>query len=197
MNQLDFLTSDHCAGVDEVGRGPLAGPVIAAAVILDPARPIAGLTDSKKLSARQREHLSALIWENAVAVSVAEATVAEIDELNILQASLLAMRRAVLTLAVTPGRVQVDGNRCPVVPYPCEAIVRGDSLIPAISAASIVAKVARDRLMVELAERYPGYGFEQHSGYPTQQHLLALDRLGVSNVHRKTFGPVKSLLKIR
>ena len=185
------------AGVDEVGRGPLAGPVLAAAVILHPDRPIVGLADSKKLSVKQREFLCEKIKNEALAWSIAEASVEEIDELNILQASLLAMKRAVLALPVVPDQVLVDGTFCPAVPQPCEAIIKGDSKIAEISAASILAKVTRDRMMEKLGLEYPGYGFEKHSGYPTPTHLQALQTLGVSKIHRKTFAPVKAALLIR
>jgi ribonuclease HII len=182
------------AGVDEVGRGPLAGPVVAAAVILDPENPIEGLADSKKLTEKRREALFPLIQERALAWCVARASEAEIEQLNILQASLLAMRRAVMGLSQQPERVLVDGNRCPELPYPSEAIVKGDSRVPAISAASILAKVIRDNEMVALDETYPGYGFAAHKGYPTSQHLSALEKLGVTPIHRRSFGPVKNLI---
>ena len=178
------------AGVDEVGRGPLAGPVVTAAVILDPARPIAGLRDSKTLAPARREALALLVRERALAWALGRAEVEEIDRWNILQATLLAMERAVRALAVAPEKVLVDGNRCPRVPYPVEAIVGGDGLVEAISAASIVAKVARDSEMVELDARYPGYGLAGHKGYPTREHLEALGRLGPAPVHRRAFGPV-------
>ena len=178
------------AGVDEVGRGPLAGPVVTAAVILDPARPIAGLRDSKTLAPARREALALLGRERALAWALGRAEVEEIDRWNILQATLLAMERAVRALAVAPEKVLVDGNRCPRVPYPVEAIVGGDGLVEAISAASIVAKVARDSEMVELDARYPGYGLAGHKGYPTREHLEALGRLGPAPVHRRSFGPV-------
>jgi len=181
-------------GVDEAGRGPLAGPVSAAAVILDPDHPIAGLADSKKLSERQRDRLAVIIRERALAWAVAYADVIEIDQLNILQATLLAMRRAVLTLPVRPGRVLVDGLHCPSTGIPSQAIVKGDSKIAAISAASILAKTARDALMVELHGQYPHYGFAEHKGYPTAAHLVALREYGVSVVHRKSFRPVRELL---
>jgi len=182
------------AGVDEVGRGPLAGPVVAAAVILDPDRPVEGLMDSKKLSEKRREMLSLEIREKALAWAIARAEVAEIDALNILQASLLAMQRAVKQLPVVPQQVLVDGNRCPKLPYPAQAIVRGDDSVPAISAASIIAKVARDNEMIQMAQQYPGYGFEGHKGYPTKLHLQALEKLGVCPEHRRSFGPVKKCL---
>ena len=183
------------AGVDEVGRGPLAGDVVAAAVILDPQRPVTGLRDSKKLSAARREQLALEIREHALAWSVARATVAEIDEHNILQASLLAMHRAVLALAPQPAYVLVDGNRLPRWEYASEAVVKGDDRVPAIAAASILAKVQRDRELVALEQLYPGYGFAAHKGYPTARHLEALRRLGVTPVHRRTFAPVRALLE--
>ena len=185
------------AGVDEVGRGPLIGAVVAAAVILDPDQPIDGLADSKKLSEKKRESLAGIIKERALAWCVARAEVEEIDQLNILHASLLAMRRAVLGLSVSPTSVKVDGNRCPDLPYPAEAVVKGDSKVAAISAASILAKVARDQEMVMLDAEYPGYGLAQHKGYPTAQHLEALERLGPTQIHRKSFGPVKRMLNGR
>ena len=181
------------AGVDEVGRGPLAGDVVAAAVILGDSPP-AGLTDSKALSPRQRERLAETIRSEAVAWSLGRATVAEIDELNILQASLLAMRRAVEALSVQPSLVLVDGNHLPRWSYEARAVIKGDLSEPAISAASIVAKVTRDSEMVILDDLYPGYGFAAHKGYPTKGHLAALASLGVSPVHRQSFGPVKRLL---
>ncbi len=181
-------------GVDEAGRGPLAGPVSAAAVILDPDNPIAGLADSKKLSERQRERLAPVIRERAIAWAVAYAEVDEIDRLNILQATLLAMRRAVLSLTVHPRQVLVDGLYCPQTGIPSQAIIKGDSKVAAISAASILAKTARDALMMELHVEYPHYGFADHKGYPTVAHLAALRLHGVSNVHRKSFRPVRELL---
>jgi ribonuclease HII len=185
-------------GVDEAGRGPLAGPVVAAAVMLDPAAPIVGLADSKALSARARESLAIEIRARALSFGVGVASAAEIDQLNILQASLLAMRRAVAALAVA-GPVAVDGNRLPNFSglwqvQSAEAIVKGDQKVVAISAASILAKTLRDALMLQLAERYPKYGFEVHKGYPTAAHRQALKRHGPSAVHRRSFGPVKSLL---
>lgn len=184
------------AGVDEAGRGPLAGPVVAAAVILDPARPISGLRDSKQLSARQREALAEEIRDRSRAWAVAWADHEEIDRLNILQASLLAMARAVAALALQPQRVLVDGNRCPAVPQPVTAIVKGDASVAAISAASILAKVERDAAMCRLDVLYPGYGFAVHKGYPTAAHMEALERHGACPVHRRSFGPVqRSLLK--
>ncbi len=183
------------AGVDEVGRGPLAGDVVAAAVILDPARPIEGLRDSKKLSEARREALALEIREHALAWCVARASVAEIDDLNILQASLLAMRRAVDGLSAAPGYVLVDGNRLPRWDYRSEPVVKGDDRVPAIAAASILAKVQRDRELVELEGMYPGYGFARHKGYPTAEHLEALRRLGVTPVHRRSFAPVRAVLE--
>jgi ribonuclease HII len=184
----------NLAGVDEVGRGPLAGDVVAAAVILDPQRPVDGLRDSKKLSPRRRLELAVLIRERALAWSVARASVAEIDELNILQASLLAMHRAVQGLALQPGYVLVDGNRLPRWDYPSEPVVKGDDRVPAIAAASILAKVQRDSELIALEDEYPGYGFASHKGYPTAAHLQALQTLGVTPVHRRSFGPVKKIL---
>ena len=181
-------------GVDEAGRGPLAGPVCAAAVILDPSCPIAGLRDSKKLSATRRDWLAEEIRTHALAWSVAWATVAEIDNLNILRATLLAMRRAVEGLSAAPHEVLVDGNICPELPYAARAIVKGDATEPAISAASILAKTDRDKEMGRLAEIYPEYGFARHSGYPTAEHLKALEIHGPSPAHRKSFGPVRRLL---
>lgn len=183
------------AGVDEVGRGPLAGDVVAAAVILDPARPIAGLRDSKKLTEQRREALAAQIREQAIAWAVTRASVAEIDELNILHASLLAMKRAVEALDPQPGYVLVDGNRLPVWSYASEPVVKGDDRVPAIAAASILAKVQRDNELVELDRQYPGYGFARHKGYPTAAHLAALRELGVTPVHRRSFAPVRELIR--
>lgn len=184
-------------GVDEVGRGPLAGPVVAAAVILDPARPIDGLKDSKKLSATRREELAEAIRLRALAWAVAAADLEEIARLNILHATLLAMRRAVEALRPAADEAWVDGNRCPGLAIPCRAIVKGDALEPAISAASILAKTERDREMARLATLHPGYGFERHAGYPTPEHLAALAEHGPSPVHRVTFGPVKRWLERR
>lgn len=181
--------------MDEVGRGPLAGDVVAAAVILDPARPIAGLRDSKKLSAPRREQLAQQIREQALAWSVARATVAEIDRINILQASLLAMHRAVQALDPQPSYVLVDGNRLPRWSYASEPVIKGDDRVPAIAAASILAKVQRDSELVELEQLYPGYGFAAHKGYPTAAHLQALKILGASPVHRRSFAPVRAVLE--
>ena len=185
------------AGVDEAGRGPLAGPVVAAAVILDPRRPIEGLADSKTLSERSRERLALLIRERALAWSLASSEREEIDTLNILQATLLAMSRAVHRLAVRPTHVQVDGDHAPRLEDPAcslETVIRGDATVPAISAASILAKVHRDGLMVALDERYPGYGFAAHKGYGTAAHLTALRRLGPSPEHRVSFAPVRAVM---
>ncbi len=195
QGSFDFSSSDHLvAGVDEVGRGPLAGPVVTAAVILDPARPIAGLADSKKLSEKRRDALFDEICEKALAWSIGRAEVHEIDEINILQATMLAMRRAVEGLQPAPEHALVDGNRCPDLPCSCEAVIKGDGSVEAISAASIIAKVSRDREMAELDRLYPGYGLAGHKGYPTKVHLAALDELGVSPIHRRSFGPVKKRL---
>jgi ribonuclease HII len=195
LNLDDTASRQLIAGVDEAGRGPLAGPVIAAAVILNADRTIEGLTDSKQLSESRREELAEIIKQHAVAWAVGRAEVEEIDALNILQASLLAMQRAVAGLGVAPQHVMVDGNRCPKLPCPASAIVKGDSLVPAISAASIIAKVTRDKEMLQLDQQYPGYGLQGHKGYPTKKHIEALARLGVSPIHRRTFGPVKKLLR--
>jgi len=182
-------------GVDEAGRGPLAGPVYAAAVILDPAWHITGLADSKVLSALRRLELAEQIRLHALAWAIASASVAEIDAINILQASLLAMRRAVEQLSVAPGEVLVDGNQCPVICYPVRAIVKGDSKIPAISAASILAKTARDAEMLRLHQLYPQYGLDRHKGYPTAAHLAALERHGVGEIHRRSYAPIRKLLE--
>jgi len=179
------------AGVDEVGRGPLAGDVVTAAVILDPAKPIAGLNDSKKLTDKKRDILFDIIRENALSWSIARASVAEIDDINILQASLLAMKRAVEALTIQPEHVWVDGNKIPQWSYPAEAVVKGDARVTAISAASILAKVTRDKEMIAFDEQYPGYGFAKHKGYPTAMHREALNRLGVSPIHRMSYAPVR------
>ena len=184
------------AGVDEAGRGPLAGDVIAAAVILDPLHPIVGLNDSKKLSEKRREALYEDIINNALSYSVARASVEEIDELNILHASMLAMQRAVMSLPVAPEHVLIDGNRVPkLLPCPAEAVVKGDARQSAIAAASILAKVTRDREVVALDEHYPQYGFAKHKGYPTAQHLAAIKEHGVCDIHRRSFAPVKRILE--
>lgn len=184
-------------GVDEAGRGPLAGPVYAAAVILDARRPVRGLDDSKRLAESVRLDLAIRIRSRALAWAVASATVAEIDALNILRASLLAMKRAIESLALTPQRVLVDGLHCPDVGIPAEAIVGGDAAVKAISAASILAKTERDAEMVRLNERFPAYGFDRHKGYPTPDHLEALRRVGPCAVHRGSFGPVREMLLAR
>lgn len=183
-------------GIDEAGRGPLAGPVVAAAVILNPANPIAGLNDSKKLSEKKRELLAAEIREKAIAWCVAEASVEEIDQLNILQATLLAMQRAVAGLSVAAESALVDGNRCPKLMIPVEAVVKGDGKIASIAAASILAKTVRDRGMLGLHAQYPEYGFDRHMGYPTAAHVAALEKHGPSPVHRKSFGPVARQLSL-
>jgi len=183
-------------GIDEAGRGPLAGPVVAAAVILDPARPIAGLNDSKKLSEKKRDALAELIRERALAWAVAEASVEEIDRLNILQATFLAMQRAVAGLSVAPTGALVDGNRCPRLTIPVEAVVKGDGKIASIAAASILAKTVRDAGMRDLHARYPQYGFDRHMGYPTAAHCAALRVHGASPVHRRSFGPVAEQLSL-
>jgi ribonuclease HII len=189
---LDFtLVEERVAGVDEVGRGPLCGPVVTAAVILDPARPILGLNDSKKLSQARREALFDEIRDKALAYCIARADVHEIDTLNILHATMLAMKRAVEGLAVVPRLALIDGNRCPVLSVPSSAVVKGDSQVPAIAAASILAKVSRDREMAELDLLYPGYGLAGHKGYPTIVHLEALKRLGPTAIHRRSFAPVR------
>ena len=188
------LLQTGIAGVDEAGRGPLAGPVAAAAVVLDPQKSISGLADSKTLSANRRTALADIIYERAQSVCIAYASVEEIDRLNILQATLLAMRRAIAGLAVTPASVLVDGNRSPGGPCPVQTVVGGDRRVAAISAASILAKVDRDRLMLDLHARHPDYGFDRHKGYPTQFHLDALARCGVLPEHRRSFAPVRRFL---
>lgn len=184
------------AGVDEAGRGPLAGDVVAAAVILDPLRPIAGLADSKKLTEKKREYLFEKILEQSMAYAIGRANVSEIDHLNILWASMLAMHRAVDALDISPEFVVVDGNRLPKWHYSAQAVVKGDQRMSCISAASIVAKVTRDRDMSVLARVYPDYGFDQHKGYPTALHKAALKRYGATEQHRKTFAPVKAVLEL-
>ena len=181
------------AGVDEVGRGPLAGPVLAAAVILDPMRPIEGLADSKMLSEKRREALFPLIQTNVLAWSIGRVEAEEIDRINIFQASLLVMQRAVLGLSIRPEHVLVDGKYCPNLPHSVEAIIKGDQKIPAISAASILAKVIRDREMVVLDKLYPGYGFARHKGYGTKMHMERLNSLGPCPQHRRSFAPVRLL----
>jgi ribonuclease HII len=200
VSQNGFEFFDHIsviAGVDEVGRGPLFGDVVTAAVILDPNKPIDGLDDSKRVSEKNREALAIEIKEKALAYSIARASVEEIDELNILQATMLAMARSVEGLGITPEFCQIDGNRIPKgLPCPAEAIVKGDGKIPAISAASILAKVQRDQEMLEFSRQYPEYGFEHHKGYGTAKHLAALSKHGVLPEHRKTFAPIKHLIEL-
>lgn len=183
------------AGIDEVGRGPLAGPVFAAAVILDPTQPIAGLADSKALSEKQRNRLVPIIQEMALAWAIGRAEVDEIDRLNILQASFLAMQRAVNALTIKPEHALVDGNRCPVLPCTVQAIVQGDQTEPCIMAAAIIAKVARDQEMLAMDKSYPHYGFAQHKGYGTALHMAALQKQGVSPIHRRSFAPVRHILE--
>ena len=184
-------------GVDEAGRGPLAGAVFAAAVILDPAKPIQGLADSKKLSEKKRDALAIEIKTHALAWAVASSSVEEIDEINILQASLLAMKRAVQALGVVPNEVLVDGLHCPKLPLPMRAIVQGDSKEASISAASILAKTARDADLYELDKLYPEYGFAKHKGYPTPLHMQMLEQHGVLSIHRKSYAPVKKILNLK
>ncbi|WP_335923959.1 ribonuclease HII [Shewanella indica] len=193
--EAQLLCQGLVAGVDEVGRGPLVGDVVTAAVILDPANPVTGLNDSKKLSERKRDALYEEILAKALAVSVGRASPAEIDELNILHATMLAMQRAVAGLKVRPEKVLVDGNRTPDFGLPSAAVVKGDGLIPAISAASIIAKVTRDREMAELDLRHPEYGFAAHKGYPTKAHFEALSQHGVLPEHRRSFRPVREWLE--
>jgi ribonuclease HII len=192
---MNYEFSGLVAGVDEVGRGPLAGPVVTAAVILDPERPIEGLMDSKKLSESRREILAEQIKERALAWAIGRAEVEEIDEINILQATMLAMQRAVAALDPQPVHVLVDGNRCPALPCTAEAIIKGDGAVPAISAASIIAKVSRDNELVALDAKYPGYGLAGHKGYPTKAHMAALNELGVTPIHRRSFAPVRRALE--
>ena len=195
MELFDYINDGMMAGVDEVGRGPLAGPVIAAAVILDPENPIQGLMDSKKISEKKRILLAKEIREKALSWAIGRAENDEIDSINILQASLLAMKRAIESLSIMPELVLVDGIYRPVVDCKVEPIVKGDSKVAAISAASIIAKVARDNEMVALDDIYPSYGFAQHKAYQTKMHINSLKELGVSLIHRKSFSPVKRLLE--
>lgn len=190
-----MTNSNLIAGVDEAGRGPLAGPVVAAAVILDPMRPIVGLADSKTLSETKRESLAKTIREAALSWSIAEASVEEIDTLNILQATLLAMQRAINGLSLYPDEVLIDGNRLPALAMPAQAIVKGDSKVQAISAASILAKVERDRMMLDYRQRYPDFSFHLHKGYGTKQHIAEIEQFGILPVHRLTFNPVKAMLR--
>ena len=195
MLDLSFLNNvELLAGVDEVGRGPLAGPVVAAAVILDPLTPIIGLKDSKKISEKKRERLSDEIKEKALSWSLGRAEVEEIDEINILRASLLAMKRAVESLSIEPKLVAADGQYSPEVSIESISITKGDSLVPAISAASIIAKVARDNEMINFDDVFPGYGFSSHKGYPTKLHMEALQKLGITDIHRRSFSPVAKFL---
>ncbi|MDC9604789.1 MULTISPECIES: ribonuclease HII [Xenorhabdus] len=196
---MDFVypQANLIAGVDEVGRGPLVGAVVTAAVILDPAKPIAGLMDSKKLTEKRREALYWEIKEKALCWSLGRAEPEEIDQLNILHATMLAMQRAVEGLVLIPDYVLIDGNRCPALAMPAQAIVKGDSLVAEISAASILAKVTRDREMAALDKQFPGYGFAKHKGYPTALHLEKLASLGATEHHRKSFAPVKRALGLR
>jgi ribonuclease HII len=183
------------AGVDEAGRGPLAGPVVAAAVILDPARPIDGLADSKILSEAKRNHLFKMIKKNALSWSLGISTVEEIDELNVLQATLLAMQRAIKGLDILPDHALIDGNCIPGLSISAQAIVKGDSKVKAISAASIVAKVERDQIMVDYHKIYPDFSFNQHKGYGTPQHMSEIDQFGILSIHRRTFNPVKTIIE--
>ena len=194
MDWVAPVDGELVAGVDEVGRGPLCGAVVTAAVILDPSRPISGLNDSKKLTEARREALFPLIQQQALAWCIARAEVDEIDELNILHATMLAMQRAVAGLSVRPDLVLIDGNRCPALPMRSEPVIKGDSRVPAIAAASILAKVARDREMKLLDQQYPGYGIAKHKGYPTPVHLQALRDLGATPIHRRSFAPVRAVL---
>ncbi|MDE9444309.1 ribonuclease HII [Xenorhabdus bovienii] len=193
---MDFVypQANLIAGVDEVGRGPLVGAVVTAAVILDPAKPITGLMDSKKLTEKRREALYLEIKEKALCWSLGRAEPEEIDQLNILHATMLAMQRAVEGLTITPDYVLIDGNRCPALPMSALAVVKGDNLVAEISAASILAKVTRDREMAELSKQFPDYGFAKHKGYPTALHLEKLALLGATEHHRKSFAPVKRAL---
>ena len=190
-----YLPEGRIAGVDEAGRGPLAGPVIAGAVILDPEKPIEGLRDSKRLSASRRDELFDQIRERALAWAVGRADVEEIDRINILQATMLAMSRAVEALRPCADHALIDGNRCPDLSCTSRAIIKGDSKIAAISAASIMAKVTRDREMLDLDIRYPGYGLAQHKGYPSKAHIAALEILGVTPVHRRSYAPVRRIIE--
>ncbi|WP_198264071.1 ribonuclease HII [sulfur-oxidizing endosymbiont of Gigantopelta aegis] len=194
FDPLYLNLSGHIAGVDEVGRGPLAGAVVTAAVILDPNNPIVGLDDSKKLSEKKREVLALEIREKALCFCIARAEHEEIDALNIFHATLLAMKRAVEGLEIKPDKVLVDGKFCPDIAFPSEAVVKGDSRVAAISAASILAKVFRDNEMIVLDAVYPGYGFAKHKGYPTKVHIAALEKLGVTPIHRRSYKPVQRVL---
>ena len=197
IREHEVLPMPHgrVAGVDEAGRGPLAGPVVAAAVILDDNNPVEGLRDSKRLTAARRDRLFDEIREKALAWSVASASVAEIDTINILQATLVAMQRAVDGLLPKAEFVFIDGNRCPALACPTQAVIKGDDRVAAISAASIIAKVTRDREMQSLDEQYPGYGLAQHKGYPSKAHLAALESLGITEIHRRSYAPVRKMLE--
>ncbi|NOY15666.1 MAG: ribonuclease HII [Gammaproteobacteria bacterium] len=197
QNRDSKISCLFVAGVDEVGRGPLAGPVVTAAVILDRRHVIDGLADSKRLSEKRRRQLDLLIREYAASFSIAQADVHEIDQMNILQATMLAMQRAVAGLTIRPDKVLVDGNRLPVLPCAAEAIIGGDGLVAEISAASIIAKVYRDRMMKGLHHRYPQYGFDSNKGYPTRLHREALQKYGVTPIHRRSFAPVKQVIENR
>lgn len=197
MNAFQYPLANQIAGVDEVGRGPLVGAVVTAAVILDPNNPIQGLADSKKLSEKRRLALAEEIKQKALAWSLGRAEPDEIDELNILHATMLAMQRAVAGLAVQPDFVLVDGNRIPTLPMPAQAVVKGDSLVAEISAASILAKVARDQEMAELDKQFPEYGFTKHKGYPTRLHFEKLAEFGATPFHRKSFAPVAKILRLK
>lgn len=188
-------STGYIAGIDEVGRGPLAGPVVTAAVILDPNRPILGLADSKKLTEKSREILAATIKQDALAWAIGRAEPEEIDQLNILQATLLAMKRAVESLSIVPSHALVDGNQAPNLMCPVTTIIKGDQTEPAIAAASIIAKVSRDKEMILMEEYFPGYGFAKHKGYPTKMHQDALMKLGVSEIHRRSFKPVQLVIE--
>ena len=189
------LNRQYVAGIDEVGRGPLAGPVVTAAVILDPNRPILGLADSKKLTEKRRAILAAIIKQHALAWAIGRAEPEEIDQLNILQATLLAMKRAVEGLGIEPSHALVDGNQAPKLMCPVTTIIKGDQTEPAIAAASIIAKVSRDKEMILMEESFPGYGFAKHKGYPTKMHQDALMKLGVSEIHRRSFKPVQLVIE--
>ncbi len=192
---LTLALVDAACGVDEAGRGPLAGPVVVAAVVLDPTKPIDGLDDSKQLTPEQRERLEPLIRANARQASVVVVSAAEVDQLNVLGATLAGMARAVAALGVAPALAFIDGDRPPRLSIPLRTVIRGDSRVPAIAAASILAKVARDALMVELDAHFPGYGFARHKGYPTPDHLAALKQLGPCAEHRRSFGPVRTVIE--
>lgn len=192
--EFTYPNATLIAGVDEVGRGPLCGDVVTAAVILDPNKPIVGLTDSKKLTEKKREQLFDIIKQNALAWSIARASVDEIDKLNILHATMLAMQRAVAQLPIKPNFVLVDGNRCPNFGIQTQAVIKGDLLVAEISAASILAKVTRDREMIALDQLYPQYRLAKHKGYPTKAHLAAIEKHGINHLYRKSYAPIKKLM---